>query len=213
MTSSFDTSLDSFSDPTATSKLNSPAHASQHANLNDAVEKIEAKIGVSGSAVTTTHDYKLSGVTGTDKAVSKTGTETLTNKTLTTPTVTNPTVTTGTFAGGTFTKPTVTGSIQTIVADTDGATITFDLDAGNVHTVTLGGNRTLAISNADVGQYFVIELTQGSGGSKTVTWFTTIKWSGGSAPTLTTTAAKKDTFMFRVTGVGTYDAYIVGMNL
>lgn len=56
--------------------------AAEHAQEHNA---LEAKVGVDGSAVTTSHDYKLSGVTGTDKAVSKTGTETLTNKTLTTP--------------------------------------------------------------------------------------------------------------------------------
>ena len=44
---------------------------------------IAAKVGTNSSAVTTSHDYKLSGVTGTDKAVSKTGTETLTNKRIT----------------------------------------------------------------------------------------------------------------------------------
>jgi len=51
------------------------------------LNNVEAKIGIDSSAVTTSHDYKLSGVTGTDKAVSKTGTETLTNKTLTTPVI------------------------------------------------------------------------------------------------------------------------------
>ncbi|MFA5990484.1 MAG: hypothetical protein WC803_12885 [Sphingomonas sp.] len=56
-------------------------------DLNDAVEALEAKVGIDSSAVTTSHDYKLSGVTGSDKAVSKTGTETLTNKTLTTPVI------------------------------------------------------------------------------------------------------------------------------
>ena len=85
MSSSFPTSLDSLTDPGATSKLNSPSHSQQHTNINDAVEKLEAKVGVNSSAVTTSHDYKLSGVTGTDKAVSKTGTETLTNKTFTSP--------------------------------------------------------------------------------------------------------------------------------
>jgi len=195
MSSVFDSSLDSFVDPTATSKLNSPSHYAQHVNLNDAVEKIEAKIGVTGSATTTTHDYKLSGVTGTDKAVSKTGTETLTNKTLTAPALT---------------KPVVTASTQTVVADSDGATITFDLDAGNVHTVTLGGNRILALSNADTGQYFVIELTQDGTGSRTVTWFSTIRWVDGTAPTLTTTASKRDVFGFRCTGTNTYDGYIIG---
>ena len=32
-------------------------------------------------------------------------------------------------------------------ADTDGATVTFNLNEPNMHTVTLGGNRTFAISN------------------------------------------------------------------
>ena len=198
MSSNFPTSLDSLSDPTSTSKLNSPSHSQQHVNSNDAIEKLEAKVGVDGSAVTTTHDYKLSGVTGTDKAASLTGTENLTNKTLTTPALT---------------KPVVTASTQTVVADSDGATITFDLDAGNVHTVTLGGNRILALSNADTGQYFVLELTQDATGSRTVTWFTTIRWVDGTAPTLTTTAAKRDVLGFRCTGTNTYDGYIIGQNI
>lgn len=118
-----------------------------------------------------------------------------------------------TLTNKTLTKPTVNGSVQSVTADSDGATVTFDLAASNVHTVTLGGNRTLAISNETAGQYFAIELIQGTGGSKTVTWFSTIKWVGNTAPTLTTTAGKKDTFMFRVTGASTYDGYIVGMNI
>lgn len=87
MSSTFPTSLDTFTDPTATGKLNSPSHSQQHINNNDAIEKLEAKVGIDGSAVTTTHDYKLSGVTGTDKAMSKTGEETATNKTFTTPVI------------------------------------------------------------------------------------------------------------------------------
>lgn len=57
-------------------------HVTAHQNIQDALEAVEAKVGVDSSAVTTSHDYKLSAVTGTDKAVSKTGTETLTNKTI-----------------------------------------------------------------------------------------------------------------------------------
>lgn len=82
MAINFPTSLDTLTNPTGSNTLNSPDHATQHANANDAVEALEAKVGVDGSAVTTSHDYKLSGVTGTDKAASKTGSETLTNKTL-----------------------------------------------------------------------------------------------------------------------------------
>ena len=53
----------------------------------DHVKTLQAKVGANSSAVTTSHDYKLSGVTGSDKAVSETGTETLTNKTLTSPVI------------------------------------------------------------------------------------------------------------------------------
>ena len=86
----FPTSLDSLTNPAATDYLGTAATVGVAAlltNLNDAVEAIEAKVGINSSAVTTSHDYKLSGVTSTDKAVSKTGTETLTNKTLTSPVI------------------------------------------------------------------------------------------------------------------------------
>ncbi len=62
-------------------------HVTAHQNLQDAVEAIEAKIGVDSSAVTTSHDYKLGEILTTDKAVGKTATQTLTNKTLTSPVV------------------------------------------------------------------------------------------------------------------------------
>lgn len=57
-------------------------HVTAHQNIQDAIEAIEAKVGADSSAVTTSHDYKLSEVTGSDKAVGKTATQTLENKTL-----------------------------------------------------------------------------------------------------------------------------------
>lgn len=106
-----------------------------------------------------------------------------------------------------------TSTYQDIVSATDGTTVTFDLSDGNYQKVTLGGNRTLALSNAKVGQFFVIDLVQDGTGSRTVTWFTTIKWSGGSAPTLTTTASKIDSLGFVCTSSGNYQGYILGQNL
>lgn len=91
MAINYPTSLDNFTNPTGTDLLENAVsaldHDVQHSNANDAIEALEAKVGADGSAVTTSHDYKLSGVTGTDKAVSKTGAETLTNKTLTSPVI------------------------------------------------------------------------------------------------------------------------------
>ena len=46
MGSLFPNSIDSFTDPLANSPLNSPSHAGQHQNLNDAVEKIETYMGL-----------------------------------------------------------------------------------------------------------------------------------------------------------------------
>ena len=85
MATNFPTSLDTPTNPSAGNALNSPSHSSQHTNTNDAIVALEAKVGVNSSAVTTSHDYKLSEVTSTDKAVGKTTTQTLTNKTLTAP--------------------------------------------------------------------------------------------------------------------------------
>ena len=70
MSVNFPTTLDVFVNPTATDYLNSPSHAGQHANANDILELLEEKVGINSSAVTTSHDYKLSGVTSTAKALS-----------------------------------------------------------------------------------------------------------------------------------------------
>lgn len=104
MATNFPTSLDTSTTIPAESSSTSLAvnHVTAHQNIQDSIEAIEAKIGVDSSAVTTSHDYKLSGVTGSDKAVSKTGTETLTNKTLTSPTITGATITTSSVNGVTL---------------------------------------------------------------------------------------------------------------
>ena len=61
MATNYPTSLDNFTNPTADDSLNSATvpHADQHANLNDAVEALQAKVGVDSSAVTTSLDYKV----------------------------------------------------------------------------------------------------------------------------------------------------------
>ena len=61
MTTNFPTSLDAFTNPSATDAMDSVTvpHATQHADLNDAVEALQAKVGVDGSAVTTSLDYKV----------------------------------------------------------------------------------------------------------------------------------------------------------
>jgi len=62
MATSFPSSLDSFTNPTAVDTLDSPPHDTQHADANDAIEALEAKVGVNGSAVTTSHEYRINSI-------------------------------------------------------------------------------------------------------------------------------------------------------
>ena len=59
MATSFPSGLDALTNPTSSDGLNSPDHAGQHADVNDAVEALQAKVGVDGSAVTSSLDYKV----------------------------------------------------------------------------------------------------------------------------------------------------------
>lgn len=63
---SYPTSLDSFTNPASSSLLTSPDHAQQHTDANNAIAALEAKVGVTGSAVTTTVDYKLTSASSVD---------------------------------------------------------------------------------------------------------------------------------------------------
>jgi len=105
-----------------------------------------------------------------------------------------------------------------ITTATDGATVTFDLRVCPTQRVTLAGNRTLALTSGSfyVGQMFDIKLTQDATGSRTVTWFSAVKWTGGTIPTLTTTAGRSDWFRFICTnasGSPTFDCLGTSMNL
>jgi hypothetical protein len=62
MATSFPTSLDSLSNPepgTRRDVSGALGHSTQHTNVNDAIEAIEAKVGVDDSAVTTSLDYRV----------------------------------------------------------------------------------------------------------------------------------------------------------
>lgn len=68
---------------------------------------------------------------------------------------------------------------STWVDSADGATITFDLGNGDNRKfrVTLGGNRTLAVSNPRLGQVFTLRL-KNDGTARTPVWFANITWIG-----------------------------------
>jgi len=86
-----------------------------------------------------------------------------------------------------------------ITALTDGSSITPDFAAANNFSVTLGGSRTLANpTNITAGQSGVIVITQDGTGSRTLAYGSYFKFAGGTAPTLTTTAAAVDVLAYYV---------------
>jgi hypothetical protein len=99
----------------------------------------------------------------------------------------------------------------TVVALTDGATITPDFSAGNNFSVTLGGNRTLANpTNLTAGQHGVIVITQDGTGSRTLAYGSNWKFPAGAAPTLTTTANAVDVLAYYVESSSRITARLIG---
>ena len=94
-------------------------------------------------------------------------------------------------------------------------TVTLNLNTAYKHEITMpAGNVTIAVSNSKKGIIFTVRILQDNTGSRTVTWFNTIKWAeGGTPPTLTTTANKADSFIFLTINEGNYDGFVVGKNI
>lgn len=99
-----------------------------------------------------------------------------------------------------------------LYTQTYGATTTFDIDTnGTLQRVVLTNTSTFAITLSS-NRTFVLLVEQGGAGSYTVNWFSTIKWAGGSPPTLTTIVGKTDAFGFIRTSAGQYLGYVIGLN-
>jgi len=93
---------------------------------------------------------------------------------------------------------------QAVAAST--TTTTVNWVSGNVADITLTSNTTFTLSNPVIGTY-IIKLTQGGAGGFLATWPATIKWSGGIAPVLTTTAGKIDIITLVWDGTNYFGSY------
>ena len=60
MATSFPNNLDELINPNGSDQLSAPSHSQQHANANDAIEALQAKVGVDGSSDTSSLDYRIS---------------------------------------------------------------------------------------------------------------------------------------------------------
>jgi len=114
---------------------------------------------------------------------------------------------TQTLSAKTLTNPTVTNYVETPYSANSSTAITLDLTNGTVQIITLTGNATITMPTATSGKSFVMMLKQDGTGSRTVTW-STVKWAGGTAPTITSTASRLDLLSFFADGTNWYGAVI-----
>ena len=104
---------------------------------------------------------------------------------------------------------TVTNYIETLQAvGTVGSTSTLSLTTGTVLTATLTASTpcTFTMPTATAGKSFILKLIQASSGMTTAT-FTSVKWPGGTAPTITATASAVDILSFVSDGTNWYGTF------
>lgn len=111
---------------------------------------------------------------------------------------------TQTLTNKTLTNPTVTNYVETSYSANSSTAITLDLANGTVQIITLTGSPTITMPTATAGKSFILLLKTGTG-SYTVTW-STVKWPGGTAPTITSTASRMDIYSFVSDGTNWYGA-------
>ena len=95
-------------------------------------------------------------------------------------------------------------------------TLVLNLETSNIFTVSLNAAiTTLTISNPPAsgsGGSFTLIFTA-DGTARAVTWPAAIKWAGGTAPTITSTSGKVDSFAFFTSDGGTtWQGYVGGQN-
>jgi hypothetical protein len=104
-------------------------------------------------------------------------------------------------------------TIQTI--STAGTAQTFDLSLGNTKIVTLtsatcvlSAPTNLITGSPQIVNFLEIVFKQDATGSRVVTWWSNIRWPGGAAPTLTTTATtgRDKVWLTTYDGGSTWDA-------
>lgn len=145
-------------------------------------------------------------------AVTVTPTTLSANRTLTLPDASTTVVgtdTSQTLTNKTLTNPTITNYVETTYTANSGTAITLDLANGTVQVITLTGTATITMPTATAGKSFLLMLKTGTGGY-TVTW-STVKWPGGTAPTITSTASRQDIYSFFADGTNWYGT-TVGQN-
>jgi hypothetical protein len=217
MATNFPTSLDNFINPTTSNTLDSPSHSGQHSDLNDAIEAVEAKLGIGSSpAGSATANQVLMQTTG--------GTTTWSNIT----TITNAVISGGTVTDFISVSPILTAPEEAIniIATASSGTVSADLKTSGVTFATanasgnwvmnLRGNGTVTASSLiAVGQSIshVYMNTNGTGVFYPTSYTidgtaVTPRWQAAGTPT-TGNANSIDAYAFTIMKTASTPTYTV----
>ena len=105
-----------------------------------------------------------------------------------------------------------TGIREGVATVNSSTAYTVDLINGTIFDITLTANCVYTFPNATTskGKQFTIFQRQGST-PRSVTWPTTVRWSGGTAPTITASASKMDVLSFVCDGAR-WLGFVSGLN-
>ncbi len=100
---------------------------------------------------------------------------------------------------------------ETIVTANTSTAYTINLANGTLFNLTLTGSCTFTFPAATSGKQFTVLLKQDGTGSRSVTWPSSVRWAGGTAPTITVTAGQTDVISFIADGTY-WLAFVAGQN-
>jgi hypothetical protein len=116
-----------------------------------------------------------------------------------------------TATSSTLTNPTVNNYTEGVVSiGTVTSASTLSLTNGTVQTATLTASTacTFTMPTATAGKSFILLLKQAASTGNGTATFTGVKFSGGTAPTITATAGKMDILTFTADGTNWYGNFV-----
>ena len=109
------------------------------------------------------------------------------------------------------TKSYLVESVNTVA--TSGATQTIpDVTVATSSRIVLTAACTFTFPTLAAGKSFTLVLVQDATGGRTAVWPASVLWSGGTAPTLTATANKRDVLTFVAVDATNWLGFTAGLN-